>query len=62
MPTYKFYYMNQKGDSHLIGILPERRRDPRRVTHQSIMNWWIRIAGHIPMQEGHRVQFEQVEI
>ena len=62
MAKYAFYYMNQRGDRHLVGILPERRRDPRRITHQSIMNWWTRIAGHIPMQDGHKVRFEQVEI
>jgi hypothetical protein len=62
MAAYKFYYRNEKGDSHFVGTLPERRRDPRRITDQSIMNRWIRIAGHIPIQEGHRIHFEQVEI
>jgi hypothetical protein len=23
----------------LIGVLPERRKDNERITHQSIMNW-----------------------
>jgi len=62
MAAYKFYYMNENGDSHLVGILPERRRHPRRITHQSIMNWWGKVAGHIPMQEGHRIHFDQVDI
>ncbi len=62
MGGYKFYYVNEKGDSHLIEILPERRRDPKRITHQSIMNWWRKVAGHIAMHEGQRIQFEQVKI
>jgi hypothetical protein len=61
MGGYKFYYMNQEGDSHLVGILLERRRDLRRITDQSIMNRWRKVAGHIPMQGGHRIHFERVE-
>ncbi len=62
MAVYKFYYMNEKGDSHFIGLLPERRRDPRRITQQSVMNRWIKITGHIPIQEGHKIHFEQIDI
>ena len=60
MATYKFYYVNEKGDSHVVGILPERRRHPGRITSQSIMNWWGKVSGHIPMQAGHRIYFERV--
>ncbi len=62
MAAYKFYYMNETGESHLVGILPERRRDSRRITHQSVMKWWTKVAGHVPMQEGHRIHFEEVEM
>jgi len=62
MAAYKFYYLNENGDSHLVGILPERRRDPRRISDQSIMNRWRKVVGHISMQGGHRIHFERVEI
>lgn len=62
MAAYKFYYMNENGNRHFVGCLPERRRDPRRITHQSIMNRWLKVAGHVPMHEGHTIHFDQVDI
>ncbi len=61
MAAYKFYYVSKKGNRYLAGILPERRHDPKRITHQSIMNWWRKVAGHAPMEKGHRIHFEQVK-
>jgi hypothetical protein len=26
------------------------------------MNWWRKIVGNIPMQKGHRIRFEQLEV
>jgi len=62
MAAYRFYYADEKGNSHFVGTIPERRRHPGRITHQSIMKRWRKIAGHIPMQEGHRIHFEQMEL
>ena len=62
MAGYKFYYRDEKGNSHLVGILPERRRNPGRITPQSILDWWKKVAGHIPLKEGHRIDFEKGEI
>ncbi len=62
MAAYKFYYVNEKGNSHVVGILPEKRRHPKRITYQSVRKYWRKVAGHIPMQEGHRIYFEQVEM
>jgi hypothetical protein len=39
MVTYEFYWRDNFGKVHLIGILPERRKDQRRITDESIMNW-----------------------
>lgn len=45
MIAYEFYYRDpQKGD-RLIGILPERRKDPSRITPKSIMHWVETIFG-----------------
>ncbi len=54
MVSYEFYFdTGEKGDnpaismneSNLIGILPERRKDRRRVTRNSIMRWGRLAAG-----------------
>jgi len=37
MVTYEFYWRNEIGDAHLVGILLERRKDPNRITEESIM-------------------------
>ena len=58
MSIYKFYYVGEKAKGHLVGILPERRRQPSRITHQSIMNRWRTVVGNIPMAKGHRIYYE----
>ncbi len=37
--AYEFYVKGKNNDSHLIGILPERRRNEERITYESVMNW-----------------------
>ena len=39
MVAYEFYLPDPKGGYRLIGILPERRKDPMRITRESVMNW-----------------------
>jgi len=39
MIAYEFYRRDEKGKSHFIWILPERRKNPKRITQESIMNW-----------------------
>ncbi len=39
MIAYEFYWTDPAGDDHFIGILPERRRNPERITEESILNW-----------------------
>lgn len=39
MMAYEFYCRNGLGEIHLIGILPERRKNPERITEKSIMNF-----------------------
>ena len=45
MVAYEFYWLDEIGDSHLVGILPERRRNPNRINDESIMNWVKKIIG-----------------
>ncbi len=39
MIIYEFYYLNAVNRHELLGILPERRKDPRRITNESVMKW-----------------------
>jgi hypothetical protein len=45
MVAYEFYLNDSEGNKNLIGTLPERRRNPRRITHKSVINWGKKIIG-----------------
>jgi hypothetical protein len=39
MVAYEFYWLDPKGGYQIIGVLPERRKNPMRITKESVMNW-----------------------
>ena len=39
MVAYEFYLNDCEGNKNLIGILPERRKNPKRITQKSILRW-----------------------
>ena len=39
MVAYEFYCHDSMKGYQLIGILPERRKNPERITQKSVMNW-----------------------
>ncbi len=39
MLVYELYAFNKTKGYELIGILPERRKNPARITQNSVMNW-----------------------
>ena len=39
MVAYEFYLPDPKGGYQIIGVLPERRKNPMRITRESVMNW-----------------------
>lgn len=45
MVAYEFYWLDPRGGYQIIGILPERRKNPERVTQESIMRWGENILG-----------------
>jgi len=45
MVAYEFYWRDSTKGYELIGILPERRKDPKRISQESIMNWGKMILG-----------------
>jgi hypothetical protein len=45
MVAYEFYWFDPIKGYQLIGTLPERRRNPSRITQASIMNWGAKYFG-----------------
>ncbi len=45
MLAYQFYLNDGREEASLIGFLPERRKNKRRVTRKSIMKWGKKAAG-----------------
>ena len=39
MLAYEVYTFNKKKGYEFIGVLPERRKNRRRITKNSVMNW-----------------------
>ncbi len=39
MTAYEFYWRDERGREHLLGILPERRKLDDRITVDSIVKW-----------------------
>lgn len=60
MIAYEFYWDDENGGEHLIGILPERRKNPERITEESIMNWAREIVGD--SERINNIYFIKVEV
>ena len=39
MIGYELYWHDPIKGYQLIGVLPERRRNPKRITKESVLNW-----------------------
>jgi hypothetical protein len=48
MIAYEFSWIDDAGEAHLIGTMPERRRDPERITPESIMKYGRTFLGDDP--------------
>ena len=61
--AYEFYRRaeNAEDEDHLIGVLPERRTAPQRITYQSIMNWAKLLVAEKDVIED-RVYFNEIDI
>jgi len=60
MLAYEFYWRDETGKEHFIGILPERRKNPERITEDSILNWGWTVIGDNPGV--NNIYFLQVEM
>ena len=61
--AYEFYLRAEDWEDEdlLIGVLPERRANPQRITHQSIMNWAKLLVPEKDVIE-NRVYFNQIKV
>jgi hypothetical protein len=60
MVAYEFYVWDEMEEFHSIGILPERREDPLRITQESVMKWGKMLA--CDNVDVNNIYFIQVEI
>ena len=58
--AYEFFRRERDGEKRYIATLPERRKDPERITHASIMNWAKTLVPKDVFEE--RVYFVRVKI
>jgi len=56
---FEFYCRDETEKEHVIGILPERRKNPERITEESILNWGRKVIGsHSDVKNIYFVQVE----
>lgn len=60
MLAYELYAFNKKKGYEFIGVLPERRENPMRITKDSIMNWGKSLLGD--HMDAKSMFFKQVAI
>jgi hypothetical protein len=59
MVAYEFYWRDEIGKEHFIGILPEKRKNPERITEDSILNWgWKGLGDSSDVNNIHFVRVE----
>ena len=60
MVAYELYVRDEVGEFYSVGILPERRKDPLRITQESVMKWGKMVVGN-DVDVNH-IYFVQIEI
>jgi hypothetical protein len=60
MVAYEFYLRDETQKEHLIGILPERRAKPERITKESVLNWGCKVIAD--SSDANNIYFVRVEI
>lgn len=60
MVAYELYSFDEKNGVEFIGVLPERRRDPERITKESIVNWGKMILGN--QADGKKIFFKRITL
>lgn len=60
MVAYELFSYDERNGYSFIGILPERRRNPKRITKESVLNWGRMILGS--NADGKKIFFNTVTI
>jgi len=60
MVAYEFYWREEKEKENFIGILPERRKNPERITNTAILNWGREVIGNNP--DFKYIYFRKVDV
>lgn len=58
MVAYELFSFDEANGYEFIGILPERRKDPKRITNESVVNWGRMVLGN--RSGGKRIFFHRV--
>ncbi len=58
MVAYELFSFDKKNGYEFIGILPERRKDPKRITKESVVNWGRIVLGN--RSGGKKILFNRV--
>ena len=45
MIAYEFYSVDKRGEPRFFAILPERRKNPGRITEKSVRKWGRMLLG-----------------
>ena len=45
MVAYEVYWVDSNGEHQIIGVLPERRKNPMRITKESVLHWGMMLLG-----------------
>jgi len=46
MIAYEFYWLDEVKGYELLGILPEKRKEPARITEKSVLGWVDKVFGN----------------
>ncbi len=46
MVAYEFYWLDAIKGYELLGVLPERRKSPARITEKSVLGWVDKVFGN----------------
>ena len=60
MVAYELFSYDEKNGYDFLGVLPERRKNPKRITKESVLNWGRMILGS--NAEGKKIFFKSVRI
>ncbi len=60
MVAYQFYVIDDQSEFHLLGVLPERRENPSRISRESIIKWGKSVVGD--SVSANHLYFIQVEL